>query len=62
VQSYAPHFTLDPGNTPIGRLSKKKLGWTVWITGKRDEIQDGVQDGHHSIKSSITTQGNGVEK
>jgi len=26
----------------------------VWITDRRDEIQDGVQDGRRSIKSSIT--------
>jgi len=30
--------------------------------GQRDEIQDGIQDGGHIIKSSITPQGNGLEK
>jgi len=34
----------------------KKLGWTVWITGRRGEIQDDVQDGRHNIKSSTTPQ------
>jgi len=43
--------------------SVKKFEWTVWITGRRGEIQDGVQDGaHYSIKSSITPQGNGLEE
>jgi len=38
-------------------------GWTTFPTSYcNSAIQDGVQDGCHVMKSSITSEGNGLEK
>jgi len=51
VERHALAWTRTPDSH-----QRTDAGW--W----RDEIQDGVQDGRHIIKSSTTPQGNGREE